>query len=47
MTLFNRLNRLFGGHTSIILASPARRKAPAGHGDVPRENVMMNDSLRA
>lgn len=40
MTLFNRLSRLFGGHT-IILAAPARGKAPAGHGDVPRENVMM------
>lgn len=47
MTLLNRLSRLFGGHTAIILAAPARGKAPAGHGDVPRENVMINDSLRA
>lgn len=45
MTLFNRLGQLFGGHAAEQDALPT--PAPAGHSDMPRENVMMSDSQRA
>lgn len=46
MTLLNRLSRLFGGHVAEQETS-RKPPAPAGHGDVPREKVMMNDTMRA
>lgn len=45
MTLLNHLGRLFGGDAAEQDAP--HTPAPAGHGDVPRENVMMSDSQRA
>ncbi len=45
MTLVNRLSRLLGGHAAEQDAP--HTPAPAGHGDMPRENVMMSDSQRA
>jgi len=45
MTLFNRLGQLFGGHAAEQDSLPT--PAPAGHSDMPRENVMMSDSQRA
>jgi hypothetical protein len=46
MTLLNRLSRLFGGNAAEQEAS-RKHPAPAGHGDAPREKVMMNDTMRA
>ncbi len=45
MTLFNRLGRLLGGDAAEQDAP--HTPAPAGHDDVPREKVMMNDTRRA
>ncbi|MGU5673249.1 hypothetical protein ACV1CZ_21495 [Aeromonas caviae] len=42
MTLVNRLSRLLGGHA---VEQDAPHKIPAG--DIPRENVMMSDTMRA